>query len=278
MKTADATGVDGAPTETPTRYRRPLAAPITEIVLLLLLLLVAALALRAGSNPESVGDPLAHVGDFYRRVVLGSLKGHLIPLSWLLLACGGGLVLLAVWPGAAPASRGAVMAYAMLLLLAPVLNYGPQVETLSMYPEDVQILAAELPPEAQAKLETEHFHPFLPVTWPLLAGLVVLVAWAVATPVAEWPVTVKAGGALTLLLVCGGRWLIASINLARGEALSFPYTQWPHLIAAVWIVGQLGVAMTAAAALGVDPKRSRVASLCVALACVVTALSSGGGH
>jgi len=260
----------------PKKYRRPMLGPVAEILILVALLAAAGLALTAGQNIESLGDPLSHVHDFYRRTVIGTLQGRPIPIGMLLAACAGGLLLLAAWPGAKPEARGAVAAYAMILMLGPVLNYGPQVEMLAMYPEDVQILSAELPAETQAQIDTEHFRPILPVTWPLAAALLFLCVWAVGTPRAEWPAPLKAGLVVTIVLVAGGVWLVHGLNAARGNALSFPYTQWPRLMAAVWIVAQLGLAATGAAALGVDGKRSRIAAVLVAVMCGATALQAGG--
>ncbi len=119
----------------PQKYRRPMLGPVTECLLLVALVAAAGLALRAWPIVELLGDPLAHVGEFYRRVVLGVLQGRLIPLGYLLAAAAAGLGVLAAWPGVRPEIRGAVAAYAMLLMLGPVLNYGPQVELLSMYPK-----------------------------------------------------------------------------------------------------------------------------------------------
>ncbi len=97
-----------------------------------------------------------------------------------------------------------------------------------------------------------------------------------ATPRQDWPAPVKAGAVVTFVFVAGGVWLLHGLNQARGNALSFPYKQWPHLTAALWIVGQLGVAATGAAALGVDGRRSRVAAGQLAILCLLTALQAGG--
>ena len=255
------------------KYHRPMIGPLCEVLILVGLLAAAGLALKAG--PEPSGDALAHVHDFYRRTVVGMLQGHLLPIGYLLLAVAVCLGLLTAWPTARPEVRAAVAAYGMILMLAPVINYGPQVEMLAMYPEDVQILTADLPP-AQQNLDTTSFQPLLPVTWPLGFVALLLIVWAFATPTADWPAAVKAGAVVTLLMVAGGAWLTHLLNQARGNALSFPYTQWPHITAALWILGQLGVAATGAAAVGVDGRRSRAAAVLVAVLCVVTALLAGG--
>lgn len=264
------------PAAKPKKYRRPMLGPVSEILILLALLLAAGLALRAVPNIETGGNPLEHVGEFYRRTVVGVLQGRVLPLGLLLVGAAVGLGLLAALPGARPDLRGAAAGYAMLLLLGPVLNYGPQVEMLGMYPEDVPILAAELPPDVQANLHPERFNPMLPVTWPLAAVALLLLVWAVGTPRQDWPAAVKAGAVVTLLFVAGGLWLVHALNQARGNALSFPYTQWPRLTAAIAIVAQLGLAATGAAALGVDAKRSRIAAGLLAVMCLATALLAGG--
>ncbi|NUP98852.1 MAG: hypothetical protein HUU35_03235, partial [Armatimonadetes bacterium] len=245
--------------EPPRAYRRPLGPTVTEWLMILCLVVAAGLALLAQRQPPQ-GDVLTQLDSFYRARIAGLLPGggRAVPLAGLLLAVAALLVVQVALPKLRPEVRGATVAYAFFLLLAPVLNYGPQVEMLSMHPDDVKMLSADLPPAAQAAINPRQFDPILPVTWPLVVAGVALLFWVVTLPVAEWPSTAVAFGFVTVLLSAGGYWLLRILLIARGNALQLDLTQWPGHIAVLAVIGQLGLAATAAAAACRTPLRSRV--------------------
>ena len=245
----------------PKHYRRPLGAPLCEWVLLLSLLAAGALSFTAQRLDTSGSDPFAQIHAFLRVPLVGVLRrGHpmVVPWAWLLAALALVLVIQAVWPRLRPEIRGATVAYAFVLLLAPVVQYGPQVHLLSQDPEDLKVLTSDLAPQAVAALQPDTFQPLLPVTWPLLVAAVVLGIWVFTLSSDDRPSTATAFGLVTLVL-CGGGWaLMHFLLVARGNALQFRYTQWPTMIAALWMIGQLGTAATAAAAASRDALRSRL--------------------
>ncbi|MCC7492670.1 MAG: hypothetical protein IT204_10000 [Fimbriimonadaceae bacterium] len=270
-----------AAAERPTRYRRPWAGPLCEWVLLACLLLAAGLALTAQQRVDVGADVLAHVRTFYRETLLGVVKlggERVVPYRLLLLLAGLGLALLAALPRVRPEVRGAVAAYGVLLLLAPVINYDAQVEVLKMLPADARMLAEGLPPAQRAAIDPDRFDPVLPVTWPLLVAAVVVGLWFVVTPSAERSAAAAAFAAVTVLLVAGGSALTHQLLLARGNALDFELTQWPSLLAAVWLLGQLGTACTAAVAVGSNPFRSRLLAGSLALLALLTVALTGAGR
>ncbi len=268
-----------APETAPAPYRRPWAGPLTEWVLLVCLAAAGGATFLAQRGVDVSSEPLRHVRTFYRDNLVGVVKFHgdqVLPLSLLCLAVAALLVVLALVPRVRPEVRGAAAAYGFVLLLAPVLNYAPQVELLGLFPEDVKILSEALPADVQALLRPDTFDPVLPVTWPLLLAVVALAIWVLVTPAAARPTPATAFGLVGLLLVGGGYALVRTLLVARGNALDFAYTQWPSLIASLWLIGQLAVAATAAAAAARDPLRSRLTAGLAAGLLLLTALVSGG--
>jgi hypothetical protein len=181
----------------------------------------------------------------------------------LLGAAAAVLALLAVVPRVAPDARAVWSGYGFLLLLAPVLNYGPQRDVLT---------AAEVLP-GMAKLTA--FYPLLPVTWPLLAGLAVTLVWLLVTPPAHWPTPFRAFVFVTAMICGGGWWLTMMMIQARGRALDVVHVQWPFSMEAIWMVFHVGVAAILAAVAGRDPLRSRLLAGLTAALLVAAAVVTG---
>lgn len=265
------------PAEKTPHYRRPFARPACE-VLLLACVLAAGLSTLAAKSGD-LGGGFAAVGQFHRLPLLAAIKFHgfhPVPFAAVLAAVALVLLVQAALPRLRPDLRAATVAYAMVLLVGPVLDYRPQIDFLQMQPEDVSIIVSEEPPDVKARLDSSRFDPLLPVTWPLLAAAVLLLVWVVVTPAEERPPAAVAGGLVTALLVVGGFTLMRLLLLARGQALTYAYAQWPWQVAALWMIGQTGVAATAGAAACAHPVRSRVAAGLTAVMLIVVVVVTGG--
>lgn len=268
------------------REARPFSVSgLLEALIGLCVVAAGALTLKAGHAPSSEVAQQSPAGLFFRKVLMGNLHpgadgsgGHHVKYWLILAALAAVLLVQLVWPKLRAEARTMTAAVALMFLLVPVLNYGPQIDRLSMAADDAAVLANRSVEQVKADPAYNSFKPVLPVTLPLvLAGLLAL-AWAVITPPDEWPSTFVAGGFTLLLFVLGGRWLLRGLLLARGQALQLDYNYWPQAVAALWVVGQLLTTATAAAIAGRQAKGSRWLAGATLLLLAATVVMTRGGR
>lgn len=262
--------------EAPPAWRK--AAAVIEWLLLAALLLVGAITLTAGHPPSDEVAQTEPFGLFFRRVILGTVAGRQIPLWLVLAAVAAFLFVQVLWPKLRAETRGITVAYAVFLLLTPVLNYGPQTERLKLLPNDAVVLTNQPEQIVTTAPEFNNFQPRLPVTLPLGLACLLTIAWCVVVPRRAWPTTFRAAAFCTGLFVLGGLWLLHMHLTARGQANQLAYTYWPGAVASGWIVGQLLVAVTATLAACRDELRGRVMGFAMVLLLFSAALLSRGGR
>lgn len=248
---------------------RSVAGVILDWSMVLGVALVGGLTFLAKPLPTE-GVLQRPVGLFYRQAVVGCIErgeGRLVPLAAVFVVVAAVLVVQVLLPRLAPDAIAGTAALGMILILAPVINYGPQVDVLAMMPEDAQVLGAPA---------LTRFDPCLPVTWALLAWFLVALARGFVQPPGAWSPAAKASGFVTAMVGIGGAWLNRMLILARGNALRLDYYQWPYGIAAVWILVQLGAAamLTALACRG--KAQSKVVAGIIAALLVSLAVTGGG--
>lgn len=268
-----------SPAAAPRHYRRPLGQTLTEWGLIALLVATGGLTWLAKRGAETGQNALLESTWFYRIGIVGAYplggKHLLLSVELLGVAIAVLLVLQALLPQVRADVRGATVAFAMVLLLAPVLNYEPRVELLSMTTDEVQILKTD-PASAAAPFTPDVFKPLLPVTYPLFGVALLVALWLLLTPAADRPPTASAFALVTALVCVTGVLLIRELLRARGQHWDFPHQLWPPLLASLWVLGQLGVAATGAAAAARDPLRSRLLAAAAAALLLVTFVITRG--
>ncbi len=254
------------------------AAAVVEWLLCALLILTGALTLGAGRPPADDVVQSSPFGLFYRRVILGTVGGRQLPLWLILGAVAMFLFIQVIWPRLRAETRGVTVAYALFLLLTPVLNYGPQIERLKLLPADAVVLTNQPTEVVQAAADFNVFQPRLPVTAPLGLALLLTLAWCAIVPRRAWPTSFRAGLFCLVLFTFGGAWMMHMHLISRGHANQLDYTYWPGAVAALWVVGQLLVGVTAALAASRDALRGRVLGFAMVLLLLSAALLSRGGR
>ncbi len=259
-----------------TARARVRAIALVEWALVAVVLLIGVVTLTAGAPPSPEVALAEPFGLFYRRVLVATIGGRQVPWGVVLVLVAVIVAALQLWPRLRTETRAMGAAYALFMLLTPVLNYAPQVERLKLLPADAVILT-NLPVSAVlAAPEYNQFQPWLPVTWPLLLGGLLLLVWLAVVPRRRWPAGVLAAGGLFVVAVLGTGWLTGAHLAARGHANQLAYTYWPGALAASWIVGQVLLAVTVALAAGRDERRARWLGMGLAVLLLLAALASRG--
>jgi hypothetical protein len=254
---------------------------LLEWLLLGCVVLAGAITLSAGPQPDDAVAQANPFGLLYRKVIYGQItktagQGHNIPFWLILFVVAVVIGVQVAWPKVRAETRAMTAALGLFLMLAPVLNYAPQIERLKLIPADAAARFNQPVSVVTRSAEYNEFRPALPVSWPLGMAALLLVVWAFSTPPAAWPSSVKACGAVTVLFLVGGYWLVHEQLIARGHANNLTYTFWPNAIASVWTMAHCLILVTAAAAAGRTPSRSRVLGGAVVLLLLATIMVSRG--
>ncbi|MBI5832480.1 MAG: hypothetical protein HZB16_09265 [Armatimonadetes bacterium] len=230
------------------------------------------------AQPPATAQPPVTAQPFYRRVILGTVGNRQVPF-WLILAAVAVLLFIQViWPRLRAETRGITVAYALFLLLTPVLNYGPQTERLKLLPADAVVLTNQPTAVVTTAADFNSFQPRLPVTAPLCLALLLTGAWCIIVPRRAWPTSFRAAAFCLVLFVLGDLWLIHMHLVARGQANHLDYTYWPGAMASLWVLGQLLVGMAATLAACRDELRARIMGFAMVLLLFSAALLSRGGR